>query len=79
MTTTSMSDISSFTTPSIIAGETFAPKVVLGTTIKLNGANYLLWAQAFRIFIGALSKLPHLLASPPPTSDPTYNSWLSSD
>ncbi|XP_020260332.1 uncharacterized protein LOC109836748 isoform X2 [Asparagus officinalis] len=78
MTTTSMSDISSSTTP-IVAGETFAPKVVLGATIKLNGANYLLWAQAFRIFIGAQSKLPHLLASPPPTSDPTYNSWLSSD
>ncbi|XP_020243477.1 uncharacterized protein LOC109821726 [Asparagus officinalis] len=46
-----MSDISSSTTPSIVAGETSAPK----------------------------SKLPHLLASPPPTSDPTYNSWLSSD
>ncbi|XP_020266951.1 uncharacterized protein LOC109842493 [Asparagus officinalis] len=63
----------------IVAGETSAPKVVLGTTIKLNGAKYLLWAQAFRIFIGTQSKLPHLLASPPPTSDPTYNSWLSSD
>ncbi|XP_020252608.1 uncharacterized protein LOC109829921 [Asparagus officinalis] len=78
MTTTSMSDISSSTTP-VVAGETSAPKVVLGTTIKLNGTNYLLWAQAFRIFIGAQSKLPHLLASPPPPSDPTYNSWLSSD
>ncbi|XP_020261846.1 uncharacterized protein LOC109837879 [Asparagus officinalis] len=70
---------SSSTSPSVAAGQTFAPKVVLGTTIKLNGTNYLLWAQAFRIFIGAQSKLPHLLASPPPTTDPTYSSWLSSD
>jgi len=33
--------------------ETSVSKIVLGTTVKLNGSNYLLWAQAFRIFIGA--------------------------
>jgi len=31
--------------------ETFVPKMMLRTTVKLNGSNYLLWAQAFRIFI----------------------------
>lgn len=42
--------------------ETYTPKIGLETTVKLNVLNYLLCAQAFRIFIGAQSKLMHLLA-----------------
>jgi len=59
--------------------ETFIPKTMLGTTVKLNGSNYLLWAQAFRIFIGAQNKLAYLLQDSPATSDPTYVIWLTGD
>ena len=57
----------------------FGPKTNLETTVKLNGSNYLLWAQAFRIFIGAQNKLTHLLEPPPATTDTTYETWLSGD
>jgi len=63
---------SSFTMVSTQMVETSIPKTMLGTTIKLNGSNYLLWAQTFRIFIGAQNKLAHLLQDPPATLDPTY-------
>jgi len=46
--------------------------MMLGTTVKLNGSNYLLWAQASRIFIGAQNKLAHLLQPLPAAMDPTY-------
>jgi len=72
-----MSSSSTLISSSIV--ETFVPKMVLGTTMKLNGSNYLLWAQAFHIFIGALNKLAHLLQSPLTGTDPTYATWLSSD
>jgi len=49
----------------------FDPKAILGTIVKLNGSNYLLGAQAFGIFIGALNKLTHLLNPPPATTDET--------
>ena len=52
--------------------ETYVPKTILGTTVKLNGSNYLLWAQTFCIFIGAQNKLDHLLESLPATTNLTY-------
>jgi len=52
--------------------ETSVPKMMLGTTVKLNGSNYLLWVQTFRIFIGAQNKLTHLLQSPLAATDPSY-------
>ena len=52
--------------------ETSIPKTMLGTMMKLNGFNYLLWAQALRIFIGDQNKLAHLLQSPPAATDLTY-------
>ena len=63
---------SSSTLISSLAARMLGPKTVLGTNMKLNGSNYLLWAQAFRIFIGAQNKLGHLLAPPPATTDTTY-------
>ena len=54
-------------------------KTILGTTVKLNGSNYLLWAQTFRIFIGVQRKLAHLLQNSHATSDPTYIIWLTGD
>jgi len=62
--------------PSSMA-ETYVPKMMLGITVKLNGSNYLLWAQAFRIFIGTQNKLVHLLQPPPTDTDPTYVTWLT--
>jgi len=50
----------------------FGPKTILGTTVRLNGSNYLLWAHAFRIFISALNKLAHLLQPTSAATDPSY-------
>jgi len=41
--------------------ETSISKTILGTTVNLNWSNYLLWAQTFRMFIGAQNKLVYLL------------------
>ena len=68
---------SSTMTSSVV--ETSVPKTMLGTIVKLNGSNYLLWAQAFRIFIGAQNKLAHLLQPPPAHTDPPYENWLIED
>ena len=75
-----MADVtnSSTLTSSPTAGM-LGPKTILETTVKLNGFNYLLWAQAFRIFIGVQDKLAYLLEPPPTTADTTYKTWLSSD
>ena len=62
---------SSSTLISLPTIQTFMPKTVLGTTVKLNGSNYPLWAQAFRIFIGAQNKLAHPLQPPPAATYPT--------
>ena len=59
--------------------ETSVPKTILGTTVKLNGSKYLLWAQAFHIFIGAQNKLAHLLQVPPATTDRTHVTRLTGD
>jgi len=70
---------SSFTLISSPIVEISVPKTVLGTTVKLNGSNFLLWAQTFHIFIGAKSKLAHLLQSLPAATDPTYAIWIFGD
>jgi len=49
--------------------ETSVFKTVLGTTVNLNGFNYLLWAQTFCIFIGTQNKLVYLLQSPLAATD----------
>ena len=59
--------------------ETSILKTMLGTIVKLNGSNYLLWAQVFRTFIGAQNKLAHLLQLSPADTDPTYVTWLTGD
>jgi len=70
---------SSSTLISLPIVETSVPKTILGTPVKLNGSNYLLWAQVFRIFISAKNKLAYLLQSPPAATDLTYATWLSGD
>ena len=35
------------------------------TSIKLKGPNYLLWAKAVMVIIGAKGKLKHLMKYPP--------------
>jgi len=74
---TDMSSSSTLISSPII--ETFVLKTMLGTAMKLNGSNYLLWAQVFRIFIGAQNKLTHLLQSPPAATDSTYVTWLTGE
>ena len=76
-----MSETTSFSSNIISSPivETFVPKTMLETTLKLNGSNYLLWVQEFRIFIGTQKKLAHLLQASPATTDPTYVTWLTGD
>ena len=66
---------SSTLTNSYVAGM-FGPKTILGTTIKLNVSSYMVWAQAFRIFISSQNKLAPVLEPPPPTTVTTYETWL---
>ena len=47
-------------------------KNLFGTSIKLNGKNYLLWSQAFETFLGAHRKIRHLTNDPPDAKDTTY-------
>ena len=56
-----------------------AIKNLMATTVKLNGNNYLLWAQSFKLFIGAQQKVQHLTDDPPNFNDPTYEDSLASD
>ena len=70
---------SSSTLISSSMAETFVPKTMLGTTVKLNGSNYLLWVQAFHIFIGAQNKLAYLLQPLPVDTNLTYVTWLTGD
>ncbi|KZV23338.1 hypothetical protein F511_02239 [Dorcoceras hygrometricum] len=49
------------------------------TTYRLNGRNYLQWAQSVKIVICARGKLGFLTGDlpPPATTDPTYSTWLA--
>lgn len=47
----------------------------LGTTIKLNGSNYLLWSHAFRLFLGSQKKQDHVVSAAPATTDAKYDAW----
>ena len=69
------SSSSTMTSSSIV--ETFVHKTMLGTTVQLNGSNYLLWAQAFCIFICAQNKAVHLLQPPPADTDLMYMTWIT--
>lgn len=44
---------------------------LVSTTIKLNGDNFLLWSQYFRVLVGQKRKSGRLFDSLPNT-DPTY-------
>ncbi|KAL0355349.1 UNVERIFIED_CONTAM: hypothetical protein Sradi_3981800 [Sesamum radiatum] len=54
-------------------------KTTLGATVKLNGQNYILWSQAFRLFLSSQNKLNHILTSPPPSTDATFSAWPQTD
>ena len=41
------------------------PKHFLATIGKLNGTNYLLWAQFFCLFVDSQKKLKYLTEDPP--------------
>ncbi|KAK3420744.1 hypothetical protein EUGRSUZ_G01582 [Eucalyptus grandis] len=47
------------------------------TTIKLNGSSdYLLWAQAVKVYINAEGKLPYLTTHPPDENSRDYHGWM---
>ncbi|KAG6385943.1 hypothetical protein SASPL_154826 [Salvia splendens] len=45
----------------------------IGTTIKLNGSNYMLWSRAFLLFLGSQKKKSHVQTAPPATTDANYD------
>ncbi|XP_057799090.1 uncharacterized protein LOC131014928 isoform X1 [Salvia miltiorrhiza] len=51
----------------------------LGTTIKLNGSNYLLWSRAFLLFLGSQKKKTHVLSDPVASTDLKYDAWSADD
>ena len=54
-------------------------KNLSGTFKKLNGKNYLLWAQSFETFIAVHRKLKHLSQPFPDAKDATYEDWYVDD
>ena len=54
-------------------------KNLSSTSEKLNGKNYLLWAQSFETFIAAHRKIRHLTHLPPDSKDSTYEDWFTDD
>ncbi|KAG8373563.1 hypothetical protein BUALT_Bualt11G0037500 [Buddleja alternifolia] len=54
-------------------------KNLVGTTVKLNGPNYLVWSQSIKIFLGAQRKLSHITKAPPAETDKGYEDWLTAD
>ena len=50
-------------------------KNLSGTFEKLNGKNYLLFAQSFETFIVAHQKLKHLTVPLLDSKDSTYDDW----
>ncbi|XP_042056533.1 uncharacterized protein LOC121801150 [Salvia splendens] len=51
----------------------------IGTTIKLNGSNYMLWSRAFLLFLGSQKKKSHVQTAPPATTDANYDTWYADD
>ena len=42
---------------------------------RLDGKNYLQWAQLVRTFLKGRGKIGHLTASPPKITDPAFLAW----
>ena len=49
------------------------------TLAKLDGKNYVMWAQSFKTFLGAHRKLKHLTQLPPDAKDSTFENWYAKD
>ncbi|KAJ1394727.1 hypothetical protein SESBI_33977 [Sesbania bispinosa] len=47
-------------------------RVAVGTTVKFNGKNYGLRAQAFNTFLGSQGRENHLTDAEPNSKDPKY-------
>ena len=50
-----------------------------GTSIKLNGRNYLIWAKSIQVFLGAHKKIKHITQDPSDVKSAEYDDWLASD
>ena len=46
-------------------------------TTKLNGSNYLLWAQAMKVTLGGRKKLKCIESNPPSKDSKDYDDWVS--
>ena len=49
------------------------------TLVKLKGPNYLLWAKAVMVIIGAKGKLKHLMKYPPLQGSKSFDEWQQND
>ena len=50
-----------------------------GTSIKLDGRNYLIWAKSIQVFLGTHKKIKHITQDPPDVNSTEYDDWLASD
>ena len=49
--------------------------VFVGTTVKCNGRNYVLWSPAFRTFLGSQGRNHHLVDKMLDPKDSKYAAW----
>ena len=54
-------------------------KNLSGTSTKLDGKNYFMWAQSFETFLAAHRKLKHLTQPPPDAMDSAFEDWYAED
>ena len=49
-----------------------------GTSIKLDGKNYLIWAKSIQVFLEAHKKIKHITQDLPNIKASEYDDWLAS-
>ena len=59
--------------------DSMTSKQFFATILKLNGVNYLLWAQSLHFFVDSQKKLKHLTEDPQVKGTDVYNYWEASD
>ena len=50
-----------------------------GTSIKLDGKNYIIWAKSIQVFVGVYRKIKHITQDLLDIKASEYDDWLASD
>ena len=68
-----MADLGSMQSPSISSSDVVSLQII---TTKLNGSNYLLWAQAMKVALGARKKLKYITPDALSKDSKEYEYWV---